>query len=477
MRAWWVMLWLATALLCGFIVWDNAASQSVGTEAEKLYPAPERISNFQLELLSRSTVGIRTSGLPVPEDLYEDSLNDTIQYAIGPIEDLRLAMLFATEQRHDLALMRLISVEQGLREVLDEADPANRAAAEAWVEEIRADADIVQAFIPIPSSLLKERNLERLERRHGWFGTAARAGWMGEGSDDYTDYASSTTRTFIVAFIFVTLLVVGGLVGFVLCFTGVILVSVGKIRSGLQLKQLSTGTPRVAAFEAFVLFLIGFVAVRLSIEIAVKAQLVTDPVILAVTQFVLLWSLLAIVAWPAVRGCGWRNSRIIAGWTLPAPGGVLGFVKEIVFGIVGYLAGLPVMAIGILVALILIALTSSEPTHPAVNDIRSGGAIGIALTLILATVWAPVVEETVFRGMLYASLRGSRVIASLYASLISGFIFAVIHPQGVALVPALMSIGIVLAFIREWRGSIVGCITAHALHNGLLMSVLFFGLT
>jgi membrane protease YdiL (CAAX protease family) len=53
-----------------------------------------------------------------------------------------------------------------------------------------------------------------------------------------------------------------------------------------------------------------------------------------------------------------------------------------------------------------------------------------------------------------------------------GLVFAVIHPQGIALVPPLMTLGAVFAMIREWRGSLIGPVAAHAIHNGFLMTML-----
>jgi membrane protease YdiL (CAAX protease family) len=98
----------------------------------------------------------------------------------------------------------------------------------------------------------------------------------------------------------------------------------------------------------------------------------------------------------------------------------------------------------------------------------------LMMMFILATVWAPVVEETMFRGAFYSHLR--RVTNPIVAALVVGFVFAIIHPQGIGLVPPLMTLGAVFALIREWRGSLIGSMTAHALHNGFLvtmMAVLF----
>jgi membrane protease YdiL (CAAX protease family) len=36
-------------------------------------------------------------------------------------------------------------------------------------------------------------------------------------------------------------------------------------------------------------------------------------------------------------------------------------------------------------------------------------------------------------------------------------------------VPALGSLALIFAGIREWRGSIIGCMTAHALNNTVVL--------
>jgi membrane protease YdiL (CAAX protease family) len=88
---------------------------------------------------------------------------------------------------------------------------------------------------------------------------------------------------------------------------------------------------------------------------------------------------------------------------------------------------------------------------------------------VLATVWAPVTEELMFRGMLLGHLRerwGWWISAPVV-----GLVFALIHPQGWAAVPVLTSLAVVFAGIREWRGSVIGCITAHGVHNGVALLV------
>jgi len=50
--------------------------------------------------------------------------------------------------------------------------------------------------------------------------------------------------------------------------------------------------------------------------------------------------------------------------------------------------------------------------------------------------------------------------------LLGAFIFAVIHPQGWAGVPAIMTLAIAFSTLRLWRRSLIAPMTAHALNNG-----------
>ena len=96
-------------------------------------------------------------------------------------------------------------------------------------------------------------------------------------------------------------------------------------------------------------------------------------------------------------------------------------------------------------------------------------AVVNALIFVLAAIWAPLMEETMFRGALFNHLRGRQ--GWLVSSLIVGVLFALVHPQGWTAIPVLGSIGAVLASVREWRGSLIGPMTAHALNNATAITV------
>ena len=58
-------------------------------------------------------------------------------------------------------------------------------------------------------------------------------------------------------------------------------------------------------------------------------------------------------------------------------------------------------------------------------------------------------EETVFRGAVYQHIRSWAGVP--LGVLLTGFLFAVIHPQGFVGLPAIMALGCIFAVMREWR--------------------------
>jgi membrane protease YdiL (CAAX protease family) len=115
-------------------------------------------------------------------------------------------------------------------------------------------------------------------------------------------------------------------------------------------------------------------------------------------------------------------------------------------------------------------------SHPIVLYLARGGW-GMRLQIFfLASIVAPLVEETMFRGVLYRHLRElthgwNRVASVLFGAVVSSFIFAIIHPQGVLAVPALMALACGFVLAREWRITLIPGMVAHGLNNGLVLLV------
>lgn len=84
---------------------------------------------------------------------------------------------------------------------------------------------------------------------------------------------------------------------------------------------------------------------------------------------------------------------------------------------------------------------------------------------ILAVVAAPLIEETLFRGILYGGLR--RTFSPAIAILASAALFAVVHPPIAG--PAVFALGAGAALARERTGRLTSSIAAHATYNGIIV--------
>lgn len=177
------------------------------------------------------------------------------------------------------------------------------------------------------------------------------------------------------------------------------------------------------------------------------------------------------VFWPALRGVPLRAMARDLGLHRGA-----GFFTEVRAGIVGYCAVLPFFAAGVLAMFALqyglrvAGLHVEPPAHP---DMVGLGEISLQkrmLLLLMAGVFAPVTEELMFRGALF---RGLRERWSFWPSALSvALIFAVIHPQGALAIPPLAALAVGFAGLREWRGSLIAPVLAHAIHNSTLIILL-----
>ena len=181
------------------------------------------------------------------------------------------------------------------------------------------------------------------------------------------------------------------------------------------------------------------------------------------------WLALPVLLWPLLQGVTPAELRLALGWHRGR-----GVAREIACGLIAYLALLPVLAFGLLVTVGLSQFVDQPPYHPIVDWIRSPEPFDLAVIYLVAAVWAPLVEESVFRGALQHYLRGR--VGALAAALAGGSIFAVIHPQGILGLPVLVSLAMGFALVREWRGSLIAAVTMHLVHNGLAVTFMILTL-
>jgi len=262
---------------------------------------------------------------------------------------------------------------------------------------------------------------------------------------------------------------VAGLAGCVLIIVAILLFNTGKLRPSFG-KTVPLPHDRRAYLQGFTMFLSCYVGGSLILRMLLLSRWEpSDLVSAAIGLAVLFLAVAAGLLWPLFRGQRWRDWKAATGFHLGR-----GLIREIFSGWLGYITGFPVLVAGLLVTIMLVRLTNNDASHPIVRELGGGPASWIAVFL-LASVWAPITEELMFRGMLFASLRerfGWWISAPIVA-----LVFAAIHPQGWVAVPVLGAIAIVFAGIREWRGSVIGCMAAHALHNGVAVIIAILMLT
>ena len=189
--------------------------------------------------------------------------------------------------------------------------------------------------------------------------------------------------------------------------------------------------------------------------------------------------------WPRWRGMTWRDFRLASGLHRGR-----GFWREVGAGFIGYLGVLAIASIGIALTLMLSFLADLVPgsggvageaeggapagpeVHPVVGWIYEGDVWMRLACFALAAGFAPVFEELFFRGALHRHFRGR--FRFLPSALLTGVIFAALHPQGFFAIPALAAIGIGFSLLREWRDSLIAPMTAHAINNGCLVAMLWW---
>jgi uncharacterized protein len=129
------------------------------------------------------------------------------------------------------------------------------------------------------------------------------------------------------------------------------------------------------------------------------------------------------------------------------------------------LAYLGVIAYAILVQVLDISLLKPEnivPEGVKVDD------IAFYLFGAVAVIGAPIGEELFFRGLIFAGLLRWGFWP---AALISGAFFSLAHASVGTLIP-FTAVGVLLAWIFYWRGSLIDSIIAHATFNSVSFAIL-----
>lgn len=321
------------------------------------------------------------------------------------------------------------------------------------------------------ASSVPESDRTFLKGRFGWLGTLALTPKNGADPSARASLEQSALTFMIIMLIIAMLFVLMLLAG---------MVGLGFVLVGVVTKRLSyrfenqTGHGHLYG-ETFAVWFVLFTALQLVVGTFVPAELH-----LAGAGVAFFTSLIALL-WPVVRGASWAEAKKAIGWrcrTNP--------LFEVLCGVGAYICMVPLILAAAFVSYLLMQVLSAgglaslvqmdgknSPSHPIIHELVKSDPIILITTLILACVAAPIIEETMFRGVLYRHMRDSTVwlprLASVAVSAgLNSLIFAAIHPQGLVGIPVLTTIAFGFSLVREWRDSLIAPMVMHAMNNGMV---------
>jgi membrane protease YdiL (CAAX protease family) len=444
-----------------------AAAVALVLAREFLYapPTAERNALDVFETQARTIVGAARLGPAVPPNLYDQAK----ELDRGPTaQRLRFVVVAGELKDADEAVGRLDELERLWKSgELEKTDDDERTAA------------ILRRLYEWPKQsdgrarTLEDDDRRFLEQRLGWFGRLALAPASSPDLGAREAVLAPAQRAAVASLSLIGLVVAACVAALLLFVLAV------SFRRHIRLWFLEGPPPGGVYAETFAVWFVLFIALGWASRLLPLSA--EQPFYLLAVAGLNLASLAAL-AWPVLRGIPWREVRWDLGLDFgPRP------VREPFCGLACYVLAVPLVVLAALAIIALMRLQHrlgwetdrgplAPPGHPAAGLVlHSSWWVRIQL-LFLASIVAPILEETMFRGVLFRHLRDATAAwghtVSFVASAIgASFVFAIIHPQGLFGVPVLMALACGFAAAREWRSSLVGSMTAHGLHNAMLLGL------
>jgi membrane protease YdiL (CAAX protease family) len=402
------------------------------------------IDDIRIQVMAEELIGIKSLGA-LAGQLQTAKLIENQQLLISELDAtarttsdrLHIAMIAGEILGKDQALARLATIE--------------RSSAPRPSPEQLNDISILRKIYSSKATALDSSSRDQLLHRHDYFARVALSYGVDAGAEPRKSIEAGGVRATITlgfAGLAMLLMLLGG---FGLFIAAVVLWRKGRLGRA-YIPDPAAGTVYLEGFAIYlVLFILGFGLLRRYLRLE---NLQWEWFALLIIPVVLFWL--------SRNGAGTEEQRRALGWHTGK-----GVLREVGAGIAGYLAGLVVVVAGFLVTYLLVKRTGISPEHPLIY-ILQGNIWHVLGLYALVSVFAPFLEETMFRGALFHHLR--RRWGWAISALTVAFIFAVIHPQGWVAVPVLGSIAIVLAALREWRGSLIAPMVAHACNNFVVLT-------
>jgi len=359
----------------------------------------------------------------------------------------------AQQVAHAILVAAISGPEDGLED-LDaiEADPV----AAVLVPPARRAIESTGGGEPLSAG-----SADELETRLGWFGTLASSLNDPEAVDRL---AAQAEHVLYWVGGLVAIFLVAGLAGGI----GLIILIVMTATGGMSFRI--PVVPRHGIYaETFAIWLFGMLVLQ------VAAGLLATESTVMIASVLAFFASLSVLAWPVVRGRSWSDVRAELGLVRPRLG-------DLPRGVAVWSMAIPFLAVGVALTLVLSVVVqflsgeAPQPSHPATEAAVGAGAWQILQLFLLASVAAPIVEETFFRGVLLTHLRGAtgrlnQWLSFGIAAIVSSVLFAAIHPQGLIFIPPLAGLAIGFCVGRAWQGSLVPAMVAHGVSNALVMTL------
>lgn len=167
------------------------------------------------------------------------------------------------------------------------------------------------------------------------------------------------------------------------------------------------------------------------------------------------------LVWAVVTGFGKRPFWPTLGWSWSRD---VGPWKSI---------GLAVLVLGL--GGLLTQLVGGEET--AVDQIVASSTAARLAIAVLATATAPLVEEMIYRGLLYSALQ--RVTGMVWAIIVVSFLFTFVHvfqySNNLGVIAAISIFSLSLTLMRAYTGRLLPCYVMHLVFNGIQSVGIIFG--
>ncbi len=225
------------------------------------------------------------------------------------------------------------------------------------------------------------------------------------------------------------------------------------ILTGFAVWVASVGLLLVGNLVAVIVY--ALVRLRSFNAVDLQHAIESDPVLIlfSVAAMIPVHLLTFVVAWAVVTGFNRRPFREAVGWSW---GERFGFWS------------CAAVAAGLWIFGILLAMLFGGQETDIDRIIASSGAARFSVAF-LAVATAPIVEETVYRGVIYAPLE--RAAGKIWAIVIVTVMFAGVHfhqyRKNFAVIAAVVVLSFVLTWVRAQTGRLLPCFVIHALFNGI----------